>query len=106
MFRPLKPFALAVVTVIALGSGRFNRSTQHLLFHLIGQEMAQMTRTIGRGLSASQKKELWERWKRGQSSNDIARALAKHRGSVHFVLSSSGGIEPPRRRRSRLALSV
>jgi hypothetical protein len=59
-----------------------------------------------RGLSASQKRELWERWKRGQPLNDIARALAKQRGSIHFVLLSSGGIEPPPRRRSRLALSL
>ncbi len=59
-----------------------------------------------RGLSAAQKKELWERWRRGQSLNDIARALAKHRGSIHFVLASSGGIEPPARRRSRLALRL
>jgi hypothetical protein len=36
--------------------------------------MAQMGR---RGLSASQKRELWERWKRGQSLNNIARALAR-----------------------------
>ncbi len=58
------------------------------------------------GLSASQKRDLWERWKRGQSLNDIARALGKHRGSIHFVLSSSGGIEPATRRRSGLALSL
>ncbi len=57
------------------------------------------------GLSASQKKQLWERWKRGQSMNDIARALAKHRGSIHFVLTSNGGIQPSPRRRSRLTLS-
>ncbi len=65
--------------------------------------MAQMRR---RGLSASEKRELWERWRRGQSLNDIARGLAKHRGSIHFVLASSGGIEPPVRRRSRLALRL
>ena len=58
------------------------------------------------GFSASQKRDLWERWKRGQSLNDIARALAKRRGSIHHVLSSSGGIEPSTRRRSRLALSL
>ena len=58
------------------------------------------------GLSAAQKRELWERWRRGQSSNDIARAFAKLRGSIYKVLSSSGGIEPPARRRSRLALSL
>ena len=50
-----------------------------------------MTQTERRGISASQKQELWERWKRGQSMNDIARALAKQRGSVHFVLSTQCG---------------
>src|SRR5262245_6928537 len=58
------------------------------------------------GFSAAQKRELWERWRRGQSSNDIARALAKLRGSIYKVLSSSGGIEPAPRCRSRLALSL
>jgi len=65
-----------------------------------------MTQAERRGISASQKQELWERWKRGQSMNDIARALAKHRASIHFVLSSNGGIQPSARRRSRLALSL
>ena len=68
--------------------------------------MVQMTQTERRGISASQKQELWERWKRGQSMNDIARALAKQRGSIHFVLSTNGGIQPSARRRSRLALSL
>ncbi len=58
------------------------------------------------GLSSAQKRELWERWRRGQSLNDIARALAKRRGSIHHVLKSSGGIEPCARRRSRRALSL
>ena len=64
--------------------------------------MAQMGRP---GLSASQKRELWQRWKQGQSLSDIARALGKHPGSIHGVVSSNGGIVPPERRRSRLALS-
>jgi IS30 family transposase len=68
--------------------------------------MLQMAQTRRRGLSAAQKKELWERWRRGQSLNDIARALAKQRGSIHSALSVSGGIEPPPRRRSRLALRL
>lgn len=59
-----------------------------------------------RGISASQKQEIWARWKRGESPRDLARSLAKHRGSIYFVLASSGGIEPPPRRRSRLALSL
>ena len=41
--------------------------------------MAQMKR---RGFSASQKRDLWERWKRGQSLNDIARALSKLYGQM------------------------
>jgi len=58
------------------------------------------------GLSVSQKKELWERWKRGESSQDIARAFGKLRGSIYNVLSSNGGIQPSPRRRSRLALGL
>jgi len=65
--------------------------------------MAEMGR---RGLSGSQKKELWERWKRGRPASDIARAFAKQRGSIHSVLSVSGGIEPSPRRRSRLTLRL
>ena len=62
---------------------------------------------IGRpGLSPSQKAELWQRWKAGQSLSDIGRALGKHAGSVHGVVSSNGGIIPVTRRRSRLALTL
>ena len=50
-----------------------------------------MAQTGRRGLSVSQKKEFWERWKRGQSASDIARAFAKQRGSIHSILSVSGG---------------
>jgi hypothetical protein len=57
------------------------------------------------GLSVAQKKEVWGRCKPGQPPNDIARALAKRRSSIHSVLASNGGIEPSPRRRSRLALS-
>ena len=65
--------------------------------------MAQLGRP---GLSAGQKAELWRRWKNGQSLSDIGRALGKHAGSVHGVISSTGGIAPAARCRSRLALSL
>lgn len=64
--------------------------------------MAQMGRP---GLSASQKAELWQRWKAGQSLSEIGCALGKHAGSVHGIVSSNGGIFPAIRRRSRLALT-
>ena len=65
--------------------------------------MAQMGRP---GLSAAQKAELWQRWKHGQSLSEIGRALGKHAGSIHGVVSSNGGFTPPPRRRSRWALTL
>ena len=65
--------------------------------------MAQMGRP---GLSAQQKRELWARWKAGQSLSDIGRCLGKHAGSIFGVLLSKGGIAPPARIRSRRSLSV
>jgi hypothetical protein len=47
------------------------------------------------GLSAAGKKELWERWRAGQSISDIARALHKPPGSIHGILEATGGFSPP-----------
>lgn len=65
--------------------------------------MGQMGRP---GLSAAQKADLWQRWKQGQSLSEIGRALGKHAGSIHGVVSSNGGFIPPLRRRSRWALTL
>jgi hypothetical protein len=40
------------------------------------------------GLSAAGKKELWERWKAGESISDISRALKKPLGSIHGMLKA------------------
>ena len=53
-----------------------------------------MSRTGRPGLSLQQKKELWNRWKDGQSLSEIGRVLGKHAGSIHGVLSANGGIAP------------
>jgi IS30 family transposase len=58
------------------------------------------------GLSATQKTELWQRWKLGQSLSDIGRALSKHAGSIHTILSALGGIIPATRSRSTRSLSL
>jgi IS30 family transposase len=65
--------------------------------------MAQMGRP---GLSAADKAELWKRWKEGQTLSEIGRALGKHAGSIHGVLSLNGGIFLAKRRRSRLVLNL
>ncbi len=57
------------------------------------------------GLSEARKKEMWERWKAGEAISDISRALKKPPGSIHGMLKAQGGIAPPHRRRSRLALT-
>ena len=58
------------------------------------------------GLSAAQKADLWQRWKQGQSLSEIGRALGKHAGSIHGVVSSNGGCIPAIRRRARQALTL
>jgi IS30 family transposase len=57
------------------------------------------------GLSAAGKKELWERWRAGESISDIARALQKPPGSIHGMLEATGGFSPSQRRRRRGALT-
>ena len=47
--------------------------------------MAQLGRP---GMSKTQKADLWERWKRGESLSDIAKALSKNPGSVHGAKES------------------
>ncbi len=58
------------------------------------------------GLSEAGKKELWERWKAGESISDISRALKKPPGSIHGMLKATGGIAPPQRSRPRWMLSL
>ena len=51
---------------------------------------------LGRpGLSAEQKRELWRRWKEGQSLSEIGRALERHAGSIFGVVKDKGGSRRP-----------
>ena len=59
-----------------------------------------------RGLTTTQRRDLWRRWKAGQSLSDIARALGKAPGSVHGYLSIAGGIAPLGRKRADRALTL
>jgi IS30 family transposase len=59
-----------------------------------------------RGYSAQERRELWERWKRGESISEIGRALDRAPGTIHCTIRQHGGVFPRERRRSRLALTV
>ena len=65
-----------------------------------------MKRRYGRGFSASEKTELWDRWQRGESLKAIGRAFGKPSSSIYFQVAPYGGLRPAPRRRSKLALSL
>ena len=44
------------------------------------------------GLSATEKADIWRRWKGGESLHEIGRAFGKNHGSIQFLLSHHGGI--------------
>jgi IS30 family transposase len=56
--------------------------------------------------SASERRELWERWRRGESISEIGRALDRAPGTIFTTLKEHGGIAPAERRRGRLALTL
>src|SRR5579872_5697047 len=57
-------------------------------------------------LSATQRVEVWRRWKAGESLHAIGRAVGKDHVVVHLLLKRHGGIAPPVRRRSRRVLAL
>lgn len=59
-----------------------------------------------RGLDPSERAELWQRWRAGQTLSDIARALEKPPGSVFGFVASNGGISPPVRHRKPGSLTL
>jgi len=56
--------------------------------------------------TSGERRELWERWKRGESVSDIGRALGRAPCSIHGAIRVYGGVPPRERRRSRLVLSA
>ena len=56
--------------------------------------------------SVGERRELWERWRRGESLNEIGRALGRERSAVGRLIRRQGGVVPAVRRRGRLALTV
>lgn len=54
----------------------------------------------------SQKALMWDRWKAGDSLQQIAQLFDRNHSSIQGILAETGGIRPIARRRSRLALTL
>src|SRR6266699_469650 len=88
---------------------RFTRRSQPVeaTLYLKGKRWSvTMDQGFRRGFTAAEKTELWDRWQRGESLKAIGRAFGKPSSSIYFQVSPHGGIRPPPRRRSRLALTL
>src|ERR1700745_1286858 len=56
--------------------------------------------------SAALRSEIWDRWQAGEPMSSIGRRFDRDSSSVFSVLSPTGGIRPPDRRRGPRALSL
>jgi hypothetical protein len=56
--------------------------------------------------SEKQKALMWERWRKGEALQRIAQLFDRNHSSVQGILAETGGIQPPQRHRSRLALTL
>ncbi len=56
--------------------------------------------------TAAQKAGIWNRWQCGESLNSIGRLFDRPSSSIFNMLAPTGGIQPPLRQRSRLALTL
>lgn len=65
--------------------------------------MKYRTRTF---YSDAQKSEMWDRWQRGESLSSIGRSFGRASSSIFPHLARTGGIRPPSRIRSQLALTL
>jgi IS30 family transposase len=54
----------------------------------------------------TQKALMWERWKTGESLQQIAQLFDRNHSSINRILAETGGIRPPPRCRSPIALSL
>ncbi len=54
----------------------------------------------------AQKALMWDRWKAGDTLHEIGKLFDRPHTSIYNILRATGGIQPPARHRSRLALSM
>jgi hypothetical protein len=57
-------------------------------------------------VTGAQRKELWRRYKVGETVRGIAEVLGQRHSNIYRVLEAAGGIAPPQRSRSPRALGL
>ena len=66
-----------------------------------------MSNSKRRHYTDSEKAEMWDRWRKGESLNEIGRAFGNQgHSAIQGIFSKSGGIRPAERRRSTRSLSL
>jgi IS30 family transposase len=69
--------------------------------------MLPMSNRKRRHYTDSEKADMWDRWRKGESLNEIGRAFGiQGHSSIQGIFSKSGGIRPAERRRSARSLSL
>ena len=68
--------------------------------------MLKMKRRARIHYTDEQKALMWDRWQKGDSLQTIAQLFDRNHSSIAGMLSPTGGIRPPQRRRSRVALTL
>jgi IS30 family transposase len=56
--------------------------------------------------SETQKREIWDRHRSGESNSSIARSFGRYPSAIHQVIRRSGGVKPPEPKRSPRALTA
>ena len=56
--------------------------------------------------TAADKSLMWDRWQQGECLNSIGRHFGRSHSSIQGILARTGGIRPPHRQRSGLALTL
>lgn len=81
----------------------FNRPMQHATIYVSKRSVTNET-TISDLLTETQKSLMWDRWQKGESLHSTGRLFNRGHSSISPVFLETGGIRPPKRTRSILAL--
>ena len=99
--------SLYLILLLSVRFGWWSQLVNATLYSNIGIEgVIDMTYRTRIKYTTEQKKYMWDRWLKGDSLKDIGRYFDRPSSSIYGQLAPTGGIRPPDRKRSRLALTL